>query len=108
MPGYVLDQGAIATCAHGGSAQPMLVTPRVKLTGQAAVLVAPYQIQGCPNPKPPPPGMLGPCVLANWSMAAMRVKSMGQPLLLSAGTGICVPTGVPLTFKKTQLRVKAL
>ncbi len=108
MPGYLLHQGAITSCAHGGLAQPILVNPRVTVMGQSVALSAPYGIQACSNPKPPPPGALGPCITAQWSTTALRVKVMGQPLLLSDGSATCAPTGVPLIVQVTQLRVKAI
>jgi hypothetical protein len=107
MPGYLVQQGATILCAHGGQAQPLMPNPRVKVGGQPTVLQSsPYSVAGCANP--PPPANVGPCAVANWVTGAMRVKSMGQPVLLQDSRSICVPTGTPLTVAVTQVRVKGM
>lgn len=107
MPGYLLHQGAIVLCAHAGQAQPTLTNPRVKVMGQAIVTqVAPYTIAGCVNPSPATG--TGPCITAQWVKAALRVKSMGQPVLMQDSQAICMPTGTPLTIVVTQPRVKGM
>jgi hypothetical protein len=65
----------------------------------------PFVVAGCAFP--PPPVANGPCVTANWIMGALRVKSMGMPLLLADSQALCVPTGTPLNIGMTQMRVKA-
>lgn len=107
MPAYLLHQGAMVLCAHAGQAQPTVTNPRVKVMGQAIVTQsAPYSIAGCTNP--PPTGGTGPCVTAQWVKAALRVKSMGQPVLMQDSQSICIPTGTPLTVAMTQTRVKGM
>lgn len=107
MPGYLVQQGATVICAHGGQAQPMMPNLRVKLSGQPTALqTSLYTIAGCSNPPPPP--NVGPCVTANWITGAMRVKSMGQPVLLQDSRSVCAPTGTPLTVVVAQLRVKGI
>jgi hypothetical protein len=106
MPGFVLHVGATVQCAHGGQAQPTVPMPRVKVMGQPVTTQLPYAIAGCANP--PPPAQVGPCVTATWLTAAMRVKAMGQPLLLQDSQSTCVPTGTPLMIAVTQTRVKAI
>lgn len=107
MPGYLLHGGATLTCAHGGQAQPTVPNPRVRVMGQPVVTqVTPHTVAGCSNP--PPPAQVGPCVLAQWLTGAVRVKSLGQPLLLQDSTSLCVPTGTPLTVVATQTRVKGI
>lgn len=102
--GQLVQQGATVLCAHGGQAQPGAPAARVKLSGQAAIaLPPPWTISGCPFP----PNSGGPCATATWSAGTVRVKSMGQPLVILGGTAQCVPTGVPLNVVNTQLRVKA-
>lgn len=104
MPGQLVHQGAVVMCAHAGQAMPAAPNPRVKVAGQATVLLSiPWTIAGCPFP--PPSG--GPCVTAIWSVGTVRVKSMGQPLVIQGGTATCAPTGVPLTVSVVQPRVKA-
>jgi hypothetical protein len=107
MPGYLVQQGATVICAHGGQAQPVMPNSRVKLGGQPTVLqTSPYTIAGCSNP--PPVANVGPCVTANWTFGATRVKSMGQPVILQDSASICVPTGTPLTVVVAQLRVRGI
>ncbi len=107
MPGYLLHVGAVVQCAHGGQAQPTVPNPRVKVMGQPIVMQPmPYVVAGCAFP--PPPVANGPCVTAQWVMGAMRVKSMGIPVLLQDSQAICVPTGTPLMIVSTQTRVKGM
>lgn len=105
MPGYLLSKGSTVLCAHGGQAQATLVSPRVKVGGQPVALQpGPYTVAGCSFP--PPPAANGPCVIANWATGALRVKSMGMPVLLQDSQALCVPTGTPLNVVLTQFRVK--
>jgi hypothetical protein len=107
MPGFVLNVASTVLCAHGGQAKAIAPNPRVLIAGSPVVTqLAPYVIAGCPN-LPSPTGV-GPCITGTWITASLRVKSMGQPLLLQDSQGICVPTGTPLTVALTQPRVKAL
>jgi hypothetical protein len=102
--GSLAHQGANVVCAHGGQAMPTLPNPRVKVSGQGTVaLAAPWTIAGCPFP--PPPG--GPCVTGQWVVGTARVTSMGQPLVIQGGSGVCAPTGVPLNVVAAQQRVMA-
>jgi hypothetical protein len=88
---------------HGGQAQPTMPLPRVKLGGQAAVgQTAPYTIAGCSLVPPAP----GPCVTAQWVVAATRVTSGGVPVVLQDSTAVCAPTGTGLQIIVTQMRVK--
>lgn len=48
-----------------------------------------------------------PCVIAQWTIGAMRVKSGGMPLLLQDSQATCVPNGTPVNIVLTQVRVKA-
>jgi hypothetical protein len=103
MPGYLAHQGATVICAHGGQAQPSAASPRVRLSGQAAVLLpTPYVIVGCPLPPTAP----GPCTAGTWTAGTTRVRSLGQPLVIQGGTGTCVPTGAPLLVTAVQPRVR--
>jgi hypothetical protein len=104
MPGFLLHQGAVVLCMHGGQAQPTVPSPRVKVSGQPVTTQpAPYTVAGCPFP--PPSG--GPCVTAQWVTAATRVRSNGMPLLLQDSVAVCAPTGTGVQVLLTQLRVKA-
>ncbi len=47
-----------------------------------------------------------PCVTAQWSVAAVRVKAGGQPVLLANSQAVCAPNGTPVNIVVTQVRVK--
>jgi len=105
VPGFVLQVGATVMCAHGGQAQPTVPNPRVLLSGAPSVtMAAPWVVAGCPFVPPSP----GPCVTAQWIVAATRVTSNGQPLLVMSGQAICMPTGAPLLPIVAQTRVSAI
>ncbi|MGH2674943.1 MAG: hypothetical protein ACRDH1_05975 [Actinomycetota bacterium] len=104
MPGFVLHAGATVLCMHGGQAQPVLPSPRVRVGGQpATTLPGPYVVAGCPFVPPAP----GPCVTAQWVTSATRVRSAGMPLLLQDSVAVCAPTGMGVNVLVTQFRVKA-
>lgn len=106
MPGYLLHMGATVLCAHAGQAQPTAPNPRVKVGGQAIVTQPTvYTIAGCTLP--PPTAGNGPCVTAQFTTGATRVKAGGQPVLLQDSQATCTPTGTPLNIVVTQVRVKA-
>jgi hypothetical protein len=105
MPGCLLHQGANVLCIHGGQAQPMVTSQRVKVGGQFIVTQPNiYTIVGCPNPPPPPPP--GPCVTAQWITGAKRVFANRAPVLLQDSQAVCTPTGTGLNILVTQTRVK--
>lgn len=103
MPGPLLHVGATVLCAHGGTATPTAPNPRVLVGGQPTVVMsAPYAIAGCPfttggNPMP--------CVTGLWTVAATRVTSNGQPLVLMDSQAVCAPNGTPLVAVSAQTRV---
>lgn len=106
MPGFLLHVGATVLCSHGGQAQPTAPNPRVTVSGQPTVTLAPpYVVAGCAFP--PPPSGNGPCVTAQWISGTTRVLSNGQPLLVQSSQAICAPTGTPLLVTTTQLRASA-
>lgn len=104
MPGFLLHQGAMVLCAHPpGQATPVVVNPRVKVSGQPIVMqTSVYTIAGCALASVPSP----PCVTATWITAATRVRANNIPVLLQDSQSTCVPTGTPLTVVLTQMRVK--
>ncbi len=107
MPGFLLHVGATVLCSHGGQAQATVPNPRVKVGGQPITTQpAPYAVAGCALP--PPPAANGPCVTAQWIVAAIRVTAGGQPVLLQDSQAICTPTGTPLMIVQTQIRVKGM
>jgi hypothetical protein len=103
MPGPLLHVGATVLCAHGGQAQPTVPNPRVMLSGQPSVTMSgPYVIAGCPFVAGSSPL---PCVTGQWVVAATRVLSSGQPLVLMDSQAVCVPNGTPLLPTVAQVRV---
>ena len=103
MPGPLLHLGATVLCSHGGQAMPAAPNPRVLASGQpGATMAAPYMVAGCPFV---PPGGNGPCVTAQWVVAATRVLVGGQPAVLLDSQAICAPTGTPLVPGASQTRV---
>lgn len=104
MPGPLLHLGATVLCMHAGQAQPVASNPRVKVGGQPIVTqTSSYTIAGCSFV---PPAGNGPCVTAQWVVAAMRVRAGGVPALLQDSQAVCVPTGTGLNIVATQPRVK--
>ena len=107
MPGFLLHVGATVLCSHGGQAQPTVPNPRVLVSGQPTVTLAPpYVVAGCALP--PPPAANGPCVTAQWLAGTTRVLSNGQPLLVQSSQAICAPSGTPLIIAVTQVRASAM
>ncbi len=103
MPGPLLHLGATVLCSHGGQAVPSAPNPRVLVSGQpVATMAAPYLVAGCAFV---PPGGNGPCVTAQWVVAATRVFVTGQPAVLLDSQAICTPTGTPLLPVVAQMRV---
>ena len=91
-------------CLHGGQAQPMVPNPRVRVGGQPIVTqTTVYTVAGCPFV---PPGGTGPCVTAQWIVAATRVTANGVPVVLQDSQAVCVPTGTGLNMLVTQPRVR--
>jgi len=90
---------------HGGQAQGTVPNPRVKISGQATMQQPnPWTIAGCPFNVS---GSPVPCVTAQWTSAATRVKSGGMPLLLQDSQAVCTPNGTGVNIVVTQVRVKA-
>jgi len=103
MPGPLLHVGATVLCAHGGTATPTAPNPRVLVSGQPTVVqTAPYVIAGCPFVAGSSPM---PCVTGPWTVAALRVTSNGQPVVLIDSQAICAPNGTPLIPVAAQTRV---
>ncbi len=90
-------------CAHGGTATASAPTPRVLVSGNpVATFAAPYLVAGCPFNVSGGPV---PCVTGQWVVAALRVFSAGQPLVLMDSQAVCVPNGTPLVPVAAQTRV---
>jgi hypothetical protein len=105
MSGYVLHIGASVECNHHGSAAPLIGSLRVRVDGKAAIIqIIPYLVSGCPHTVG---GSAVPCVIGTWTQCAKRVKSLGQPLVLTDSESTSIPNGTPLNPTKTQKRVRA-
>jgi hypothetical protein len=106
MPGPLIHVGATVMCMHAGQAQPTAPNPRVTVSGQATVTMPPpWTVTGCIMP--PPSAGNGPCVTAQFTTAATRVTSNGQPLLLFDSQAMCAPTATPLMIMASQTRAVA-
>ena len=103
MPGFLLHAGATILCAHGGQVQATVPSPRVRVAGQPIVTQPnPHTVAGCPFNVS---GAPVPCVTAQWVVAALRVTSNGQPVVLMDSQAVCVPNGTPLIPAAAQTRV---
>ena len=72
MAGFLLHQGAVVMCLHGGQAIPAAPNPRVLVSGMpTATIAAPWTIAGCPGV----PSAVPPCVTGQWVVGTMRVLS---------------------------------
>jgi hypothetical protein len=104
MAGFLLHVGATVLCAHGGQAQATAPNPRVRVSNQPIVTQsAPHAVAGCPFVAGTVPS---PCVTAQWTVAATRVRAGGVPVLLQDSQATCVPNGTPVNIVVTQLRVR--
>ena len=76
--GFLLHQGATVLCLHAGTAQPVVVNPRVKVSGQQIVTqTSTYTIAGCSLASVPSPF----CASATWTSGATLV-----PLIIDLAT----------------------
>jgi hypothetical protein len=84
---------------------PTSPNSRVLVSNQPTVLMSsPYTVSGCPFVSG---GANSPCITAQWVVAASRVTSGGQPLVLMNSQALCTPNGTPLNALVTQTRVTA-
>jgi hypothetical protein len=105
MAGYLLHQGAVVMCLHGGQSMPPAPNPRVMVMGMpTATISAPWVVAGCPGILPPIP----PCVTGQWVMGTVRVTSMGQPLAVQSGAAVTAPGAATLMPLSMQTRVTAM
>ena len=104
MPGFLLHEGAVVMCLHGGQAMPTVPSPSVTLDGMPAATIAdPWTVAGCAGI---PPGV-PPCVTGQWVLGTLRVTSFGQPLVVQSGAAITAPGGATLMPVTMQTRVTA-
>lgn len=105
MPGFLLHQGAIVVCLHGGQAMPATPNPSVTLMGMpTATTPIPWTVAGCPGV----PSAVPPCVTGQWITGTVRVTSFGQPLIVQTGVAITAPGGASLMPITMQSRVTAM
>lgn len=110
MPSRLLHVNATVQCPHGAKANITSTNQRVKVSGMAVALVNDVtMVSGCPFQAPGPTPQ--PCVKVQWMVPAMRVKVMGQFVLLQSSSGLCqsatqAPQGSPIVAT-TQMRVSA-
>jgi hypothetical protein len=105
MAGFLLHQGAVVMCAHGGQATPSAPNSRVLVMGMpTATVSAPWVVAGCPLAPPPIP----PCVTGQWVLGTLRVTSMGQPLAVQSGAAVTAPGAATLLPVNMQTRVQAM
>ena len=103
MPAFLLHQGVVAMCLHGGRVQPLAPQTRVRLSGEPAVTQeAPWSVEGCTLA----PSAGGPCTTVRWVTGAGRLRSDGAPLLLAESQAVCAPTGTGVQVVVTQERVR--
>jgi uncharacterized Zn-binding protein involved in type VI secretion len=104
MAAPILDLGATVNCMHVGSAMPLASYSRVMINGQPIITqTSTYTISGCSLPS----NAGGPCVTAQWVVAATRVLAGGTPVILQTGTAVCTPTGTGLQPLVVQSKVMA-
>lgn len=105
MPGPILDTAAAVMCAHGGRAHPAAQGARVRVNGAPiATSPGPWMVAGCALP----PQEGGPCLIAQFTTAATRITSGGQPVLLADSLAAASPTGAPLIVASSQNRVRGV
>jgi hypothetical protein len=106
MPGPLLTFATQVQCVHAGIATATTPNPRVSVLGVPTVTMAsPFVIAGCTFPAMTTGAP--PCVTAQFTVAATRVTSTGQPLLLVDSQATCVPNGTPVIIVPAQVRVTA-
>jgi hypothetical protein len=104
MPGFLLLQSDTVFCSHLG--QVKTVTPNLRVTVSkqpTAQQPKPWTVAGCINNVS---GAPVPCVTAQWSTAALRLRSENLPILLQDSQALCAPNGTPVNVVPTPSRVK--
>ncbi|WP_233809220.1 hypothetical protein [Paraburkholderia sp. HP33-1] len=105
MPGYLMHEGVIVTCAHLGPATPTQASARVMVSGQAVITqISTYGVTGCQLPIVTTGAP--PCVTGSWIAAARQVFADGAPVVLTDSQSSCQPNQTPLILGVTQLFVK--
>jgi hypothetical protein len=105
-PGFLYNTTNTTQCPHAGKVTNAPSGPRVFVTGVDPVATAAdlFTIAGCPFATPAGPH---PCVTVTWLTPALRLTSMGRPLLLNTSAGLTLapdlaPQGAPLITVNQQ------
>lgn len=108
MGAAIVQKSAMCSCDHQGTAQPTVTSTRVKVGGEPIVLApATYTVAGCPFSNASGPI---PCATILFPQGAVRVTSMGQPVMLANATGIAsgpLPVQGTGALRAVQTRVQA-
>ena len=102
--------GGMAMCPHGGQVTTISANVRVFVSGMAvATATDQFVVAGCAFNVS---GAPHPCVLLQWLVPAVRVKVMGQPVILQTSSGLAkaadqAPQGPPV-ITTTQPRVQGM
>jgi hypothetical protein len=94
----IFHVGAVAICPHGGPVTTISANARVLVSGMpAATMTDQFVIAGCAFNIS---GAPHPCTLVQWLVPAVRVKVMGQPVILQTSPGLAkaadqAPQGPP-------------
>src|SRR5437867_10906141 len=91
---YILDEATTISCPHGIKATVSRKATKVKLGGNAPLLVdETFTFPGCSFA---PGGVASPCLTVQWSAPATKVTVQSSPVLLSSSVGLCLnPANVP-------------
>ena len=101
-PAPLFHLANMTMCPHGGKVMPVPSAPRVFVNGVDPVMTVAdtSTIVGCvfTTPATGP----HPCMTVTWLVPAIRVQSMGVPVLLDGSVGLAqaadmTPQGPPLT-----------
>jgi hypothetical protein len=108
MAGPSLTAASTLLCPHGGVVTIVPANPRATAAGAPIATIADtFAVAGCvftlPGPVP------SPCVLVQWIVPGLRVKSGGGQALDAGSVGLCLAaTGAPqgpVSIQATQPRV---
>ena len=108
MPGALFHVGGQAMCPHGGQVSTISSNARVTVRRQpVATFSDQFLVAGCSFTIPPSKPQ--PCMKVQWLQPALRVKVLGNPVILATSVGLCqsadqIPQGPP-SVTVTQQRV---
>ena len=101
MPGFLLQQGAIVMCVHGGQADADGAQSARDCSAACRPPCCPTRgwSPAAPACRPPVPPVRH---RRSGSSGTVRVTSNGQPLVIQTGVAVCAPAGTPLLPVVTQ------